>query len=77
MPPLAAFGAMDNDPRYLGSSSPSFDWGKVNWWGLFIVVLGVAWLGDNMGWWTFEWSMVGPIALVFAGIMMLFAQAKK
>ncbi len=68
---------MDNDPRYLGSAKPAFDWANINWWGLFIVVLGVAWLGDNMKWWVFNWSMVGPIALVFAGVMMLFTQQKR
>jgi hypothetical protein len=66
-----------DDPRYLGSSGASFDWASVNWWGLFIVVLGVAWLGDNMKWWHFEWSMVGPIALVFAGVMMTFQSQRR
>ena len=54
-----------------GSGQRTFDLSNFNWFGLFFLLLGVAWLGDNMDWWTFQWSMVGPLALVFAGIMVL------
>lgn len=47
----------------------TFDWSSFNWWGLFILIIGVLWLGDEMGWFNFDWSMMAPIALVFAGIM--------
>lgn len=47
----------------------SFDWAGFNWWGLFILIIGVVWLGDEMGWFNFDWSMMAPLSLVFAGIM--------
>jgi hypothetical protein len=56
------------------SGERQFDLSSFNWWGLFILLIGVAWLGDNMNWWTFEWSMVGPIALIFAGVMVVFGR---
>ncbi|MEK6975188.1 MAG: DUF5668 domain-containing protein [Candidatus Thermoplasmatota archaeon] len=46
-----------------------FDWSSFNWWGLFILIIGVLWLGDELEWFNFDWSMMAPIALVFAGIM--------
>lgn len=52
----------------------SFDLSHFNWWGLFILMMGVAWLGDNMHWWTFNWSMLGPLALIFAGVMVVFGR---
>ena len=47
----------------------SFDWANFNWWGLFILAVGVLWMGDEMGWFTVKWSLTPPIVLVFAGIM--------
>lgn len=62
---------------YLGAGTArGFDWSTVNWWGLFLLMLGVAWLGDTMNWWTFEWSMVGPLALVFSGFIILFGRKR-
>ncbi|MEK6986375.1 MAG: hypothetical protein AABX89_08370 [Candidatus Thermoplasmatota archaeon] len=61
---------------YLGTSKPVFDWNSVNWLGLFFLVLGVAWLGDNMAWWAFNWSMLGPIALIFTSIMLLLPRKR-
>jgi hypothetical protein len=61
---------------YLGGATKTFDWSTVNWWGLFLLMLGVAWLGDTMHWWTFNWQMVGPLALVFAGFIVLFGRTR-
>lgn len=47
----------------------SFDWAGFNWWGLFFLIIGVIWLGDEMDWFSFDWSMMAPLSLVFAGIM--------
>lgn len=65
---------MDGDLFNRGGGKRQFDLSNFNWWGLFILLIGVAWLGDTMGWWTFEWSMMGPIALIFAGIMVVFGR---
>ena len=61
---------MDGDmfSRSTGTRS-SFDWGNFNWWGLFILTVGILWMGDEMGWFAFDWSMMAPLSLVFAGIM--------
>lgn len=62
--------AMDGDmfSRSTGNRT-GFDWTGFNWWGLFILIIGVLWLGDEMGWFTFKWEMMAPLSLVFAGIM--------
>lgn len=61
---------------YMGGGTKTFDWSTVNWWGLFLLLLGIAWLGDTMKWWTFNWTMVGPLALVFAGFIVLFGRKR-
>lgn len=61
---------------YMGAGTRTFDWSSVNWWGLFLLLLGVAWLGDTMSWWAFQWSMVGPLALVFSGFIVLFGRKR-
>ena len=33
---------------YLGGNTRTFDWSTVNWWGLFLLLLGMAWLGDTI-----------------------------
>ncbi len=58
------------------ATSPRYDWGSFNWWGLFLLMIGVAWLGDEMGWFAFDWSMMGPLALVFAGAMAIFTRRR-
>jgi hypothetical protein len=40
-------------------------------WGLFILVLGIGWLGGETGWWRFDWSWAGPLALIFVGLSMV------
>ncbi len=61
---------MDGDlfSRSTGTRS-GFDWAGFNWWGLFFLIIGVVWLGDEMDWFAFDWSMMAPLSLVFAGIM--------
>ena len=61
---------------YMGTGKATMDWSSFNWFGLFFLLLGVAWLGDNMAWWTFNWSMVGPLALIFAGIMVFIGRSR-
>ena len=63
--------------NYLGGTKATMDWSSFNWWGLFLLMMGVAWLGEEVGWWTFNWSMVGPLALVFAGIMLFIGRGRK
>lgn len=61
---------------YMGGARPTLDWSSFNWFGLFFLLLGIAWLGDNMDWWAFNWSMVGPLALIFAGVMVFISRRK-
>jgi hypothetical protein len=67
---------MDGDLYGRGASDRSFDLSNINWWGFFLLLIGIAWLGDTMNWWTFNWSMTGPLALVFAGIMLVFGRKR-
>lgn len=46
-------------------------------WGLFLLVLGVGWLGGEAGWWRFDWGFAGPLALIFVGIAMVAAWASR
>ncbi|HUR60914.1 MAG TPA: DUF5668 domain-containing protein [Candidatus Thermoplasmatota archaeon] len=52
-----------------GTAQPMIDLSSFNWWGLFLALVGVLWLSDKQGWIRFDWSLIAPIALVFAGIM--------
>lgn len=65
-----------NDTYLGGTTKGAMDWTSFNWFGLFFLLLGVAWLGDNMAWWTFNWSIVGPLALIFSGIMVFIGRRK-
>lgn len=60
---------MDGDMFTRSQRTTSMDWAAFNWWGLFFLIIGVLWLSEEMGWFAFDWSMMGPLALVFAGIM--------
>lgn len=60
---------MDGDMFSRSTQRSGFDWAGFNWWGLFFLIIGILWLADEMDWFTFDWSMMGPLALVFAGIM--------
>lgn len=66
-----------NDTYLGGGTKTAMDWSSFNWWGLFLLLMGVAWLGEEVGWWTFNWSMVGPLALVFAGFMLFLGRGRK
>jgi hypothetical protein len=46
-------------------------------WGLFMVVIGVGWLGGEVGWWTFNWEFAGPLAIIFVGVSMMVAWAMR
>jgi phage shock protein C len=47
-------------------------------WGILLVVLGVAWLASNFGfsiwhhWWGFSWDVALPLLLILAGVAFLF-----
>jgi hypothetical protein len=59
---------MNGDLRPAGARQ-SVDLSAFNWWGLFLVIVGVLWLADKQGWLKFDWSIIAPLFLVFAGIM--------
>ncbi|HEX2065565.1 MAG TPA: hypothetical protein VHI93_02015 [Candidatus Thermoplasmatota archaeon] len=54
-----------------------FSMRHVNWWGLFLIVLGVGWLGGMLGWFDFDWRWAGPIALIAVGCGMLFGRSRR
>jgi apolipoprotein N-acyltransferase len=59
---------MNGDLRPAGARQ-SVDLSAFYWWGLFMVIVGLLWLADKQGWLKFDWSIIAPLALVFAGIM--------
>ena len=63
---------------YMGTGTPrTLDWASFNWFGLFFLLLGIVWLGNTMRWWTFDWSLLGPIALVFCGLLLFIRGGRK
>jgi hypothetical protein len=60
---------MDGDLFGGRTQTKGYDWAGFNWWGLFILIIGVLWLADEMDWFAVEWKLMAPFALVFAGIM--------
>jgi hypothetical protein len=66
---------MDTDGP-MGTDREEFSLRDVNWMGLFLVVLGVLWLGGMMGWIRFDWRWAGPLALIAVGCMMLLGRGR-
>jgi len=48
----------------------------INWFGLFLIVLGVGWLGGMLGWFAFSWKWAGPLALIALGMMMVLGKGR-
>ncbi|MEA3203406.1 MAG: hypothetical protein QOI63_1081 [Thermoplasmata archaeon] len=67
-----AWPPMDGQP-----ADESFSLRHVNWLGLFLIVLGVGWLGGLMGWFRFDWRWAGPFALIAVGCGMLFGRQRR
>jgi len=44
-------------------------WGKL-FFGLFIFLVGVSWLGNEMGWWVFSLPWL-PLAVTLVGAALL------
>lgn len=59
---------MNGDLRPAGARQ-TVDLTSFNWWGLFMVIIGFLWLADMQHWFTFNWDIIAPLSLVFAGIM--------
>ncbi|HUR64508.1 MAG: hypothetical protein QOG31_1221 [Thermoplasmata archaeon] len=59
---------MNGDLRPAGARQ-TVDFSSFNWWGLLMIIVGVLWLADKQGWLKFDWSIIAPLFLVFAGIM--------
>jgi len=57
-----------NDLRPVGARQ-TVDWASFNWWGLLMVIVGALWIADMEHWLTFNWDIIPPLILVFAGIM--------
>ncbi len=43
-------------------------------WGGFLAVMGVAWLLGELGVWRFDWSLVGPFAIIVVGVSMMWSR---
>jgi hypothetical protein len=52
-------------------------YGRFPIWGLFVLFLGVGWLGGEMDWWRFSWALAGPVALILAGLGMVLGWARR
>lgn len=61
----------------MGMGSATFLWGGFPFWGVFLVILGIWWLGAAADFWTFSWAYAGPLALIAAGGGMIVAWAGK
>lgn len=44
--------------------------------GILLVVMGGWWLLGEMGYVTFDWSYIGPIAVLLVGLGMLLGRAR-
>ena len=51
------------------SWGPSWGWRRRRfpWFALFLLTLGVLWLGREAGWWAFETKWILPILLICLG----------
>ncbi|HOZ53624.1 MAG TPA: DUF5668 domain-containing protein [bacterium] len=51
---------------------------KRNFFGILIFLLGIFYLGKNMGWWNFDldWSLFWPILLILIGLMVMLKRKK-
>ena len=49
-----------------------------NFFGILIFLLGVFYLGKNMGWWNFslDWSLFWPIILIILGLFFITKRKK-
>lgn len=51
----------------------SYPW-RFNVWGLFLVIFGVWWFLGETERVPFEWSWVGPLAIVAVGVSMMLGR---
>ncbi len=40
--------------------------------GIVLVALGAIFLGQNMGWFQFEWNLFGPAMMIILGLVLIF-----
>lgn len=68
----------DAPPALPGSPAPANGKNNSRFWGILLLVLGVAWLASNFGfsiwhnWWGFSWDVAIPLVLILAGVAFLF-----
>jgi len=49
-------------------------------WGIFLITLGVVFLGRNYGWFDFDWSFLSqfwPLLIILAGLNMIFSRRNR
>ncbi len=44
--------------------------------GIFVLAVGVSWLGHDLGWWTFNIPWI-PLAVAIIGIAMILGWEKR
>jgi phage shock protein PspC (stress-responsive transcriptional regulator) len=70
-----ASGATQPPPASAASASGG---NNSRFWGILLVILGLAWLASNFGfsiwhhWWGLSWDVVLPLVLILAGVAFLF-----
>lgn len=64
---------------FSGKSCSSGCFLRKNFLGILLVLLGVFYLGRNVGWWRFnlDWTIFWPVFLVSLGLIMMFRLNRK
>lgn len=68
----------NNDKKGFSCCATSGCFLRRNFFGILIFLLGIFYLGKNMGWWNFDldWSLFWPILLILIGLMVMFKRKK-
>jgi len=78
MPKEDAVAAADAREAPPASAASANGRNNSRFWGILLVVLGLAWLASNFGfsiwhhWWGLSWDIALPLVLILAGVAFLF-----
>lgn len=65
----------DKENRMRGMCCHGSGYGKL-FFGIFILAMGVSWLGNDIGWWKFNLPWF-PLAIVLLGIAMIIGWSRR
>ncbi|MBI4394076.1 MAG: hypothetical protein HY556_09825 [Euryarchaeota archaeon] len=51
-------------------------WG-FNWFGMLLVIVGVAFLLSNLGYFPIRWDLIWPVFIIMIGLGMLFGGRRR